>query len=108
MSQQDVIEKLQQERAYQDEKWGDINQRTQQVGSYLTIMRGLLGKAEFEWQNSNNDLKALDEIRQLTAVGIACLEKHGAPPRILNQRSKPKSAATVAIEKVVRSFFRTK
>jgi hypothetical protein len=49
-----------------------------QVGGYLTIMRKLLTDAEAAWVSGLGDKASLDEIRQLVAVGTACMEQHGA------------------------------
>ena len=48
------------------------------VIAYLTIMRKLLTDAEAAWASSRGDDGSLDEIRKVVAVGIACMEQHGA------------------------------
>jgi hypothetical protein len=70
------------ERDYQDRKWGTIDQRPKQVGSWLTLMRAILTEAEMEWAHTNGDHTALDEIRKLAATTIACMEQHGAVRRM--------------------------
>lgn len=70
------------ERDYQDRKWGTIDQRPKQVGSWLTLMRTILTKAEMEWSHTDGDHTALDEIRKLAATAIACMEQHGAVKRM--------------------------
>lgn len=69
------------ERAHQDAKWGTIQDRPKQVGSYLTLMRKLLRDAEDNWATSNDDNGALAELRKVVAVGVACFEQHGVPMR---------------------------
>lgn len=69
------------ERAHQDTKWGTVADRPKQVGSYLTLMRKLLRDAEDAWATSSDDILALDEMRKVVAVGVACFEQHGAPLR---------------------------
>ncbi len=69
------------ERAYQDAKWGTVVDRPKQVGSYLTLMRKLLRDAEDVWSTSDNDEGALAELRKVVAVGVACFEQHGVPLR---------------------------
>lgn len=69
------------ERDYQDNKWGTIEERPKQVGAWLTLMRFLLTKAEENWATNDGDELAMHEIRKLTAVGIACMEQHGAVKR---------------------------
>ena len=73
------------ERAYQDRKWGAIQTRPKQVGSWLTLMRTCLHKAEIAWAESPNDHKAILEIRKVAGVALACLEEHGVPARDLTQ-----------------------
>lgn len=69
------------ERAHQDAKWGTIEERPKQVGSWLTLMRKLLRDAEDAWATSGDDAGALEELRKVVAVGVACFEQHGVPLR---------------------------
>lgn len=69
------------ERAYQDAKWGTVQERPKQVGSYMTLMRKLLRDAEDAWATNDNDESALAELRKVVAVGVACFEQHGVPVR---------------------------
>jgi len=84
MERKQVYRIIDEERQYQDQKWGDIQLRPKQVGSYLTLMRHLLTKAENSWAGSSSDIQAMHEIRQLVAVGVACMEQHEAIPRSQN------------------------
>jgi hypothetical protein len=77
----DVLTALHDERVYQNRKWGTIEQHPHEVGGYLSLMRKLLRDAEDQWQSQRGDVGALDELRKVVAVGIACLEQHGAVPR---------------------------
>lgn len=70
-----------QERNYQDKKWGTIQERPREVGTYLTLMRALLSNAEQAFAKSVGDELALAELRKVVAVGIACFEQHGVPTR---------------------------
>lgn len=69
------------ERVYQDRKWGTIEEHPHEVGSWVTIMRQLLNDAERAYMTQRGDMGALDEIRKVVAVGVACLEQHGPVPR---------------------------
>lgn len=69
------------ERAHQDAKWGTVEERPKQVGSWLTLMRKLLRDAEDVWSTSGDDAGALEELRKVVAVGVACFEQHGVPLR---------------------------
>ena len=81
MERSEVYSVIDGERDYQDRTWGTIEQRPKQVGSWLTLMRHCLTKAETEWATTRGDEYALDEIRKVVAVGIACMEQHGAMRR---------------------------
>lgn len=69
------------ERNFQDRKWGDVEDHPHEVGGWLTLMRKLLRDAEGAWATSNGDYTALEEIRKIIAVGVACCEQHGVPTR---------------------------
>lgn len=81
MKRSDVYSIINDERVYQDRKWGTIEDRPKQVGSWITLMRHLVSQAEFQWSTTNGDHSALDQIRKLVAVGVACMEQHGGVPR---------------------------
>jgi len=72
-----VLDVIHTERVYQNRKWGTIVEHPHEVGGYLTLMRKLLSDAETAWAMQGGDNSALDEIRKVIAVGIACLEQHG-------------------------------
>ncbi len=77
----EVLSAIHDERVFQNRKWGTIEQHPHEVGGYLTLMRKLLTDAEESWSTSRGNVGALDEIRKVVAVGIACMEQHGAVPR---------------------------
>jgi hypothetical protein len=78
---QEVLNAIQEERVYQNRKWGTVEQRPHEVGAWITIMRSLLSRAETAWASSKGDTGALDEIRKVAAVAIACMEQHGPVER---------------------------
>ncbi|MBF6650037.1 MULTISPECIES: hypothetical protein [unclassified Methylobacter] len=80
-SQEQVFKAIQDERSFQDQKWGSIDEHPHEVGSWLTIMRQLLNDAERAYMGQRGDIGALDEIRKVVATGVACMEQHGAVPR---------------------------
>jgi hypothetical protein len=69
------------ERAYQMRKWGTVKERPHEVGAWLTLMRVHLNDAEQAWANSSGDHNALNELRKVLALGVACAEQHGLPCR---------------------------
>jgi hypothetical protein len=85
MERTKVYDAIDSERNYQDRKWGTVDQHPHEVGGWLTLMRKLLTDAEAAWAGSNGDYTALQEIRKVLAVGVACAEQHGLPGRSLTQ-----------------------
>lgn len=80
MKTNDKIWKLiQHEREHQDLSWGTIQYHPHDVGAWLTIMRCKLRDAEVAWMSKPaSDYHTKREIMKLLAVGVACLEQHGA------------------------------
>lgn len=85
---QEVFNVINDERVYQDRKWGSLETNPHEVGSWLTIMRSLLNDAERAYTSERGDTGALDEIRKVVAVGVACMEQHGPVPRKKNNFSR--------------------
>lgn len=81
MERSQVYSFIDSERSYQDRKWGTIEQRPKQVGAWLTLMRVILTEAESAWAHTDGDHPALNEIRNLAATAVACMEQHGAVSR---------------------------
>lgn len=84
MTRAKVYEAIDSERAFQDRKWGTIDQHPHEVGGWLTLMRKLIADAEKAWSENSSDHVALHEIRKVLAVGTACLEQHGVDNRYLH------------------------
>lgn len=63
------------ERAYQDNKWGTPWGNPHTIRQWLTIMQRELTEAKR--QHPGDDQAILQEVVQVVAVGIACLEQHG-------------------------------
>lgn len=80
--QEDVLAAVIGERSYRDRKWGSVKEHPHEVGGYITLMRKLLSDAEAAWCGNRSDAKALDELRKVVAVGVACFEQHGVPSRM--------------------------
>jgi hypothetical protein len=76
-----VFDAITTERHYQELKWGALEEHPQSVGAYLTLMRVHLADAEAAWARSSGDAMALDRIRRVIAIGVACGEQHGMPKR---------------------------
>jgi hypothetical protein len=69
------------ERSHQDRKWGTVEEHPHEVGSWILIMESLLADARSAWSGNRGDAGALDEIRKVCAVGVACMEQHGVVHR---------------------------
>lgn len=77
---QEVFQALESERQYQVGKWGDLDERNS-VGDFLVYMQRELNKARDAYYGPDQPNNALDGIRKVTAVGVAAMERFGAPKR---------------------------
>lgn len=77
------------ERDYQDRKWGTIEMRGHEVGAWLLIMENALRQAKEVWASASNDDAALEELRKLIGIGVACAEQHGLRPRHHSELKHP-------------------
>jgi hypothetical protein len=77
----DIKESVEGERGYQNRKWGKPAEHPHDVGAWLTIMRVELREAEEAWCHGHGDWEAMNEILQVVAVGVACMEQHGVVTR---------------------------
>ena len=86
-TREDVYKAIDGERSYQVKRWGD-DQETQ-INSFILYMEHHLQRAReiaSTEKDGNNYFGAmgqnsLDCIRKVTALGVACMEKNGAPRR---------------------------
>ena len=70
------------ERDYQNELGPDRTDSSQKsVGDFLSLMRSYLNDADKAFATNPGTVPTLHEIRKVTALGVRCLEEHGAPPR---------------------------
>lgn len=81
MNRQEVYEAIDSERDYQDQKWGSPNQRPKQVGSWLTLIKVHVDRAMEKWASSDGDAEALEQLRKVAAISVACLEQNGVQKR---------------------------
>ena len=84
-TREEVYALIDQERAYQT-KWdltnypGRVKDADKEVESWLSSMRVYLRKSE-EAALSVDKTEALENIRKVLGLGVACLEHHGGPSR---------------------------
>lgn len=81
MKRIDVYAAVDSERDYQDRKWGAIDQHPHEVGGWILLMENALRQAKEAWSGSPNDNAALEEVRKVIGLGVACAEQHGLRPR---------------------------
>lgn len=80
-AQPEIFTALSRERRYQDGKWGLLDERHHGVGEWILIMQVELEEARQAWCKGHFNTHALEEILQVIAVGVACLEQHGVVER---------------------------
>jgi hypothetical protein len=76
-----VIDAIQRERAYQDAKWGTIDEHPHTVGEWLLVLEGEIEEAKQAWRKGDGDSAALEEILQVASVAFACMQQHGVIER---------------------------
>lgn len=81
MERANVYAAIDSERAFQDRKWGTVDKHPHEVGAWITLMHKVLLDAEIAWASRSGDYAALEEIRKVIAVGVACCEQHGVKTR---------------------------
>lgn len=87
-----VVDAIASERAYQEVRWNPATTSSgglHEIGAWLTFMRSYLREAEEQISRGADPQAsdaALNTIRKITAMGVACMEQHGAPMR------KPRNA----------------
>lgn len=72
-----IFDTIEQERQYQDMKWGNINEHPHTIREWIAIMSKKLKDAEYSYFQKHADFEMIAEIIQVIAVGFACLEQHG-------------------------------
>lgn len=71
------------ERYYQDgcQEGGRFEKKVHTVGEELLLMKVYLDKAIAKYSKYYGDAPALHGIRKVLALGVRCMENHGALPR---------------------------
>lgn len=76
----EVYAALDSERAYQLAKWKDLDDRNA-IGDFLIYMERELRKAVDSYYSPDEPRGVMDAIRKVTTVGVAAMERFGAPRR---------------------------
>ena len=77
----EVFSSILEERIYQDEVWGTIDQNPHEVSGWLLILEQELHEAKEDWVTLPGNDACLREILQVAAVATACLQQYGVVPR---------------------------
>jgi hypothetical protein len=80
MERQDVYKTLDQERAYQGAKWGDLDSRNS-LGDFLIYLNQRLQAAIVAYGGPGNEAASIRYVQQVGALAVAAMEKFGAPGR---------------------------
>jgi hypothetical protein len=89
---QEVYAALDSERDYQDSRWGATLSANRVPGpgqeggdrsldEFVLYMKGYVDDAVAKASHFVDKVAVLDIIRKVTALGVACMEQHGAPRR---------------------------
>lgn len=75
---EEVLELIKKERAYQDDKWGSLDDKKQSLAGYLLVIKNELQEAECGWmKNREGKHSALSELIQVAATAVAALQQYG-------------------------------
>lgn len=94
-NRENVYSAINNERSYQEKKWGATHDSEHTVGEWLLIMESELSEAKEAWVKNGGDRNALLEILQVISVGVACLEVHGVVERERCGVAHPQPVATL-------------
>lgn len=77
-----VYKAIDSERNYQLKRWGVNGEDAKHsVGDFLTYMDDYLSEAKHRASREDGDTGSLEVLRKVVALGVACMEQHGAPMR---------------------------
>lgn len=78
----EVYDAINSERTHQDNKWGGHkHDAAHSLGDWLVYIDYHLTQAKAALSTDTNGQRALASIRKISALGVACMEQHGAPKR---------------------------
>lgn len=76
-----IFETIERERAYQDAKWGTLEQHPHEIAAWVLYIEHHLVKARERASTESGGRGALDELRKVAALCFACMEQHGVVER---------------------------
>jgi hypothetical protein len=83
MTRELVYKVIDRERDYQDGKWTPDKHGQHEVEAFLLYMEHYLSEARKLVSTTDGTLGALDQMRKVVALGVACFEKHDVPERLI-------------------------
>lgn len=82
MKREEVYSLIDGERSYQDTLWGGRpHDDFKSAGDFLIYIEDYLRKAKTAYTTEAGNGPTMEVIRKITALGVACMEVHGAPAR---------------------------
>lgn len=87
-TRQQVFDQITKERAYQDAKWGA--DKPQSLAGFLLILQQEVQEAIDGWMKDSSGRDApLNEVLQVAAVAVACMERYGYEGTTISQNDLP-------------------
>jgi len=80
MKREDVYKLIDSERDYQESRWQASDDKETSVAEWLIYIEHHVEQAKSAIYNIHKD-EALEHIRKLTALGVACMEHNETKPR---------------------------
>jgi hypothetical protein len=81
-SRLDVYVTINDERNYQDVRWQNSpNEGHATTAEYITYLQHYIGVAQEQITRGEDDSMALDTMRKIAALGVACMEDNGIQHR---------------------------
>lgn len=85
LDRNEVYKVIDGEREYQDLQLGNakrhVNQPAMTPGEFILCMEKCLNDARNAWYKPDGGEACLEFVRKVTALGVQCMELHGAPER---------------------------
>lgn len=82
MERNDVYKAIDSERDYQEAKWGGkSNDEGKTVESFMVYMMHYLNLSYAAVSTMSGHDEALEQLRKVVGIGVACFERHGVPFR---------------------------
>lgn len=76
---ENIAKAIDYERAYQDSKWGTVEEHQHSVEEWIMLIDEYVKKAMYSWIEGG-DKVGLFRVLQITTLGLACMEQHGVSP----------------------------